>query len=70
MVIAGVIWAASSRAVDVHQAHIRDPIRRGEFVCGVLCNEVGVAARTEGCNEDAELRILRDAILYYEEAVL
>lgn len=74
MVIVGVIWASAVgtdiRMVDVHAAHIRDPERRGDFVCGVLCNEFGVASRTEGCNEDAELRIRRNSILFYEEAVL
>ncbi len=68
MIIVQVAWAGRHDAF--HTAYIRDPIRRGTFVCGVHCNEVGVGVRTEGCTEDAELRIRRDAISYYQERVL
>lgn len=65
MVIVRVVWGG-----DRAECYLRDPVRRGNFVCGVMCNEYGVAVRTEGCTEDAEMRIRADRIVSYEEAVL
>ena len=64
MIIVQVAWR------DNHVAYIRDPVRRGNFVCGIECNEFGIGMRGEGCTEDAELRIERDRITFYEEMVL
>ncbi len=64
MIIVHVTWCGD------HAAYIRDPVRRGKFVCGIECNEFGIGMRHEGCTEDAELRIERDRITSYQEAVM
>jgi hypothetical protein len=41
---------------------LRDPVERGEFVCGIECNDHGIGVRHEGCSEAAELRIEKSRI--------
>jgi hypothetical protein len=60
MKIVRVAWAGNT-------ALLRDPVERGEFFCGIECNEHGVAVSREGCTEGAELRIRSDHIQSVEE---
>lgn len=43
--------------------YLRDPVERGSFLCGIECNEHGIALRQEGCSESAEMRIHLDHIV-------
>jgi hypothetical protein len=53
--IVRVVWAG-------HDTLLRDPVRRGSFICGIECNEHGIGVRHEGCSETAELRIEKSRI--------
>lgn len=46
---------------DFHDL-VRDPYVVGNFLCGILCNEKGIAIRIEGCT-GSEVRIRLDRIV-------
>lgn len=68
MVIVEITWGTDTGVPLT--TYIRDPVLRGDFVCGVQCNEVGVGMRSDGCTEAQELRIFKAAITSYQESVL
>lgn len=60
MDIVRVAWRVGD---EMRVTLLRDPETRGEFLCGIECNEHGIAVRTEGCTDDAELMIHSDRVI-------
>lgn len=60
MDIVRVVWTVGD---EERVTLLRDPVYRGEFFCGIECNEHGIGIRNEGCSEDAELMILATRIV-------